>query len=213
MKLLYSFLDFLRAQTRRFMKQIAKGLHVVSRGNLTPSQVTLFGMAMHLPIALLIAYEYNWLAAVLLVVFGLFDTLDGELARLQNRVSIAGMLLDASTDRIKEVFLYSGVAYALMQGDHPGYAFWAVTACGFSICVSYVKAKGEMAISDTNISANEKNRLFQDGLLRFEVRMAILVIGLLINQLLVVTIIIAVLSAYTATERLIKISRRLRVQD
>jgi phosphatidylglycerophosphate synthase len=144
-----------------------------------------------------------------LVIFGLFDTLDGELARLQKRASSAGMLLDASTDRMKEVLLYSGIAYSLAVSPQPATAAWAAFALGASICVSYVKAKGETAIASSGLSANEVNKLFQDGLLRFEVRMFLLVVGLLSNQLLWVVIVIGVLSAFTAIDRLIKISRRL----
>lgn len=208
LKKLYEILDTLRAYTRIGMRGIARILNSVSKGKLSPNSVTIIGLVMHIPIAWLIATEVTIWAAVLLVIFGLFDTLDGELARLQHRASNSGMLLDAVTDRFKEVLLYSGVAYALIQSSHPTYAVWAVAACGASLSVSYVKAKGELAVKDSSLTANQINRLFQDGLLRFEVRMFLLVVGLLISQVAIVTIIIAVLSAYTAIDRLVKISRR-----
>jgi len=191
------------------MRKIAKGLNQISRGKVSPNFITLLGLFMHIPIALLIAKGYFGYGAIGLVVFGLFDTLDGELARLQNRASAAGMLLDASTDRMKEVMLYTGSAYALACMGRPHATAWAVAACGASICVSYIKAKGEMAIKDTKLTPNQVNRLFQDGLGRFEVRMFVLVVGLLANQLLPALILITVLSTFTAFERLIKISRRL----
>lgn len=191
------------------MHKVAVFLNAVTGGRLSPNGVTLIGLAMHVPIALLIAVESNIWAAILLIIFGLFDTLDGELARLQKRASNTGMLLDASTDRFKEVILYIGVAYALVQSSHPSLAAWAVAACGASLCVSYVKAKGELAVKDSNLTPNQINRLFQDGLLRYEVRMAVLVIGLLTNTLVVATILIALLSAYTATDRLVRISKQI----
>ena len=212
MKPISTMLDRARASTRRVMRIIARALNSIFGPRLTPNMVTLIGLVMHLPIGLLIAYEQFILAAVLLVIFGLFDCLDGELARIQNRVSNAGMLLDASTDRFKEVILYTGVAYALINSPAPHMAVWAVVACGASICVSYVKAKGETAVAGGKLTANEVNRLFQDGLFRFEVRMALLVIGLIVNQLLIATVIIAVASSSTAIERLIRITRKLDVQ-
>ena len=150
-------------------------------------------------------------AALLLVIFGLFDTLDGELARLQGRSSARGMLLDASTDRMKEMLLYTGIAYFLATGDDPATSAWAAAALGASVCVSYVKAKGEAAVaaSRKEISHDVLNRMFSDGLLTFEVRMFLLVIGLLSNYLLLVVVIIAVLASYTALMRLMRISRRL----
>lgn len=203
-------LDWVRGGVKRLMGVVARVLNTLSGGHITPNMVTITGLVAHLPIAWLIAYGKFELAAVLLVIFGLFDALDGELARLQKRASAAGMVLDATTDRFKEVFLYCGAAYAIIASTgSPYWAVWAVAACGASLCVSYVKAKGETAIKDVHLSVNEINRLFGDGLLRFEVRMFILVIGLLANQLTAAVIIIAVLSTLTALGRLIRITQKL----
>lgn len=191
------------------MAVFAGWLNRASGGKISPNAVTLTGLAMHVPIAYLIALQQNYLAAALLVIFGLFDALDGALARVQNKTSNAGMLLDASTDRMKEVLLYSGAAYAIVQIGRPNLAVWAVLACGASLCVSYIKAKGETAVAGGKLSANEVNRLFQDGLGRFEIRMAVLVIGLVADKLILAVIAIALLSTYTAFERLIKITRKL----
>ncbi len=191
------------------MHRVARALHALTGGRITPNFITLTGLLMHVPIALLIARGYFIYAGVLLIVFGLFDTLDGELARLQKRAGSRGMLLDASTDRMKEVALYTGAAYFLAAGPRPELAAWAVVACGASICVSYIKAKGETAVKDTQLTPNEVNRLFQDGLGRFEVRMFMLAAGLFLNQLYPILAAIAVLSTYTSFERLIKISRKL----
>lgn len=213
MKPITLFLDLCRTIVRGWMKQVARLLNTVSGGRLSPNTVTIIGLLAHLPIAYLIAINSFWWAALLLVIFGLFDALDGELARLQKRASSAGMLLDASTDRMKETVLYCGVAYSLILSDSPAMAVWAVAACGASLSVSYVKAKGETAVSASKFTPNEINRLFQDGLLRFEVRMALLVIGLLANWLAPITAIIAILSAYTAIDRLVKITHKLQTTE
>src|ERR1700712_190246 len=94
--------DSIKLAVRKFMREIAKLLNHISGGRVTPNGVTWFGFAMHIPIALLIATDHLVWGGVLLIVFGLFDTLDGELARLQNRVTSNGGFLDASTDRFKE---------------------------------------------------------------------------------------------------------------
>lgn len=209
MKALHAVLDAVRDVVRSFMNMIARMLNNVSGGRITPNFITLTGLFMHVPIAWLIAQGYFGYAAMLLVVFGLFDALDGALARLQKKAGSAGMLLDASTDRMKEVILYSGAAFALITMDQGFWAVWAVAACGASICVSYVKAKGETAVAGGKLTPNEINRLFQDGLGRFEIRMFLLIIGLLLNELVIVLVAITVLSTYTAFERLIKITRKL----
>lgn len=213
MQALNTLLDAARQQVRRFMGIVAQVLNRVTNGKLRPNAITITALLAHLPVAWLIATQnYLW-GAVLLVIFGLMDALDGQLARLQNRVSNGGMLLDATTDRMKEVLLYSGAAYALVSMGRPYMAVWAVAACGASLLVSYVKAKGETAIAGGNMPASEVNRLFQDGIMRFEVRMAALVTGLLFGQLGTAVIFIAIGSWLTAFGRLISISRRLNVQS
>lgn len=203
-------LDVIRNAGRGVMQVIARGLNRITFGKLHPDVVTYTGLLMHVPIAYFIATEKLVLAAVLLLVFGLFDTLDGELARLQKRASNAGMVLDASTDRMKEVLLYIGAAYYFIATGQPDFAVWAVAACGGSLLVSYVKAKGETAVKDAGLSPNEINRLFQDGLLRFEVRMFVLIVGLVTNYLWVSVVVIAILSWMTALQRLFSITRKLR---
>ncbi len=194
---------------RKVSFQVAKGLNRASGGRLRPNIITFTGLLAHLPIAWCIATGRFGLAAGLLVFFGLFDALDGGLAKVQNRASSAGMLLDASTDRMKEVILYTGAAYYFVASGMPFYAAWAVAACGGSLLVSYVKAKGETAIRDQKLSANEVNRLFGDGLMRFEVRMFTLIVGLLAGYLWIAVVIIAVLSWLTAVQRLLRLSKKL----
>ncbi|HEY2004105.1 MAG TPA: CDP-alcohol phosphatidyltransferase family protein [Candidatus Saccharimonadia bacterium] len=174
-------LEKVNKTVRKPMARLAAWVHKVGRGRITPNMITWAGLILHIPIALLITQGYLWPSAILLVVFGLFDTLDGELARLTNQASPAGMLLDASTDRIKETFIHGGIAYYLIQGAHPEYAIFAVLALGFSLSVTYLKAKAEVAyavVHKGNIDYHELNRKFSDGIFPFEVRMALVVGGL-----------------------------------
>jgi len=209
MKPLYELLDTCRNIIRKNMRIVARVINRLSGGRISPNTITIIGLATHIPIAWLIATCHPIWAAGLLVIFGLFDTLDGELARLQKRASNAGMLLDASTDRFKEVIIYVGVAYNFVVIGRPYATVWAVAACGASLSVSYVKAKGETAVAGGSLTADETNRLFQDGLMRFEVRIAVLIIGLLTNQLVIAVAVIAILASVTAIDRLIKISRKI----
>ena len=206
---LNALLDGCRDAVRHVMRGIARGLNKLTRGQLSPTSITIIGFLAHIPIAWLIAERQYPLAAVLLVFFGLFDTLDGELARLQGKDSSAGMLLDSTTDRMKEVLLYVGAAFALVAEGRPYFAVWAVAACGASLCVSYVNAWGEAVASRSKLNKHELNKSFRSGLLRFEIRMFLLFVGLLADQLPAMLIVIALFSAYTAFQRLISIIRHL----
>ncbi len=204
-----SSLDSVRKAVKRMLHHVAVFLDRLSHGRISPDMITITALVAHLPIALLIGARFYFIAAVLLVVFGLFDALDGELARLQKRDSSGGMLLDASTDRMKEILLFCGIAYAFVGIVQPYWAVWAVAACGGSLLVSYVKAKGETALTGKHLTANEINRVFQDGLMRYEVRMFILIVCLVLQRLDIAVVLIATLSWWTAFQRLILIRRKL----
>jgi phosphatidylglycerophosphate synthase len=204
------WLGVVRRAIRGAVRHYAVWLNDVTRGKLHPDDVTIAGFLLHFIVAYLIAIHDFVPAGILLAVFGLFDTLDGELARLQKRDSARGMLLDATTDRLKEVIVYTGASITLIHTNQTS-AAWCVVACGVSLCVSYIKAKGEAALATKkNIPHHKLNYIFQDGFMAFEVRMTLLVAGLLFNQLLPAIIIIAFGSLLTLSKRFRLIARELR---
>lgn len=209
MKLLDQLIDVIRNAIKGLMSIFAVALNKATGGKLSADVITLIGLFSHIPIAWLIAEQKNYLAAALLVFFGLFDSIDGALARAQKKSSSRGMLLDASTDRMKEVILYVGACSALVSSGYAGWAGWAVAACGASLVVSYVKAKGETAISNKKLSPSDINRIFADGIMRFEIRMSVLIVGLLTNNLRYALVFIAVTSTLTAIGRFHKINQQL----
>lgn len=203
-----------RDPIKSLMTQVAKVLNRITEGKLSPDAVTLVGFSMHFPIALLIATRHNIWAAVLLVIFGLFDSLDGALARLQKRSDPRGMLLDSITDRMKEVLLYIGASYAIIATtNRPYLAVWAVAACGCSVLVSYINAWGEAVVARNHINQHSVNKSFRGGLFPFEVRMFILVVGLLSDRLALAVVVITLGAIYTALTRLLKIFKRLGEAD
>lgn len=212
MSLMKPIIDPIRKFFRTFIRKIAIWLDLVSGGRIAPNAVTVFGLLMHLPIAIFMARGRFVLAAILLVIFGLFDTLDGELSRVQKRETDAGGFLDAVTDRFKEVLLYSGAAFYLAGTDNPQTAVWAVLACGASLSVSYIKAKGEAVIGarGTGQTYTNLNKMFADGLMSFEVRMFVLVLGMLVDQLLFAVAGIAVLACFTALQRLVLVTSKIK---
>jgi len=207
-----SLIDSSGQLVRRPVKQAAKLLNRISKGKLTPNSVTIIGLIAHLPIAWLIATEHNLAAAILLIIFGLFDTLDGELARLQHRVSSTGMLLDSVTDRFKEVLIYMGIAYVFSTSGQKYDVVVAMLALGASLCVSYINARADSVLL-ANSKANDHNKQFRGGIMRFEIRMVVIILGLLLNHLLSAVILIALLASYTALVRLINATKKLDVQS
>lgn len=199
----------IRSLIRKGIVQIATVLNRVSHGSVTPDMVTWAGFLAHFVVGYCIVAGNLGLAAVLLVIFGLFDTLDGSLARLQKIDSPRGMFLDASTDRFKEVIVYTAIAWYLLGVSEVG-AVLSVLACGIALSISYVKAKGESAVALTKGGAHQEvNRMFHDGLAAFEIRITLLVIGLALNQLPFALSIIVALGLLTLVQRFVHVYRSL----
>jgi phosphatidylglycerophosphate synthase len=202
-------LDKVRDGVRAVMRIVARGLNRITGGKLSPNVVTFVGLFAHLPIAYCIAVGKLPLAAVLLVIFGLFDTLDGELARLQKRTSSMGMFLDSATDRMKEIFLYGGITYYLVSQNLAWYTVWAIIALGGSVLTTYLNAWGDVAMVQ-NDPNHKVNKTFRGGLLRFEIRMFIIFLALSSDRLPLAMVVIAILSWCTALYRLLIITKKLK---
>ena len=208
-----SILDSVKKLVRSMMRSVAKALNRISGGRITPNSVTIVSLLAHIPIAWLIATNHYRPAGLLLIVFGLFDTLDGELARLQNRSSSAGMFLDSVTDRIKEILLYVGAAYSFVSLGRPYMVTWAVLACGVSLLTSYANAWGEVVMRGHKSAVHQTNKTLRTGLMGFEVRMTLFIVGLLSTRLILAVVIIAILTTITALQRIYNVMRALRVQS
>lgn len=196
-------MDYLKNQVRRVMRQVAHTLNKLSNGSITPDHVTLIGLVAHLPIALLIVTNQLVLAGLLLIVFGLFDTLDGELARLQKSTSARGMFLDSVADRMKEFVIYIGLSAWLLQTQaDPAALVLLVGALGVSLMISYLNAWGEAVLARHSSKPDTKlNKAFRGGLMGFEVRMTLIIIGLLSGQVILAITIILLLGTLTLGQR------------
>ncbi len=220
-------LDVVRNGVRAFMRRVAKVLNKVSGGALTPNMVTVIGLLAHAPIAWLIATHHPIWAGGLLLIFGLFDTLDGELARLQGRTSHSGMFLDSVSDRIKEVLVYIGLIGAAASTtatctgigqtcwySNATYMVLLVVALGGSLLTSYINAWGEAVLRGSKVAKSQLNKTFRGGIASFEVRMFLLVIMLLFGWEAIIVPIIAILAWYTALGRMYRVIETLsNVQD
>lgn len=202
------------SHARVLMSMFAKSLDKTFKGRLKPAHITTISLLGHFPAAWALWTGKPVLAAILIVVFGLLDALDGALARAQGTASKLGMFYDAVTDRLKEVLIYTGLA-VYVANDFADVGAWLVVAvAGSSILVSYVKAKGEMAVTAKNHDKQALNRAFGNGISRYEIRMALLVAGLLLTDLLAPLLRLTLaLNMLTAAVRFLEIAKILNVED
>ena len=84
----------------------------------------------------------GWAGGVILFA-GLFDMMDGRVARLGNMSSKFGALYDSVLDRYSELMTFFGICYYLSVKDYFIYAIIAFVALIGSLMVSYVRARAE----------------------------------------------------------------------
>lgn len=205
-----NFIDAITKQVRKFTDLMAVYLDKASKGKITPDMVTWVGFLAHLPIAYLIAQDYLIISAVFLIIFGLFDALDGGLARLQKVASPAGMVLDATTDRLKQMLIFAAISYNFLVNNYSNLEIiLPIIALGVSITGAYFKAKTEaaVAVSKKQADHHKLNRMMTDGLLQFEVLISLIILGLFVDQLLLACWIITILMSLSITSRLIRVRK------
>jgi len=193
----------------------ALGLNRLSRGRIRPNDVTVSMLLLYVPIAFLIGSDHLIWAVSLLVSLSLLDTLDGELARLQNKVTDIGGLLDSVSVRVKELFIYAGVLYLFAVNAQPPYVLLAtIISCGASLITPFINAKGEAIVATYGheLSYDRISHMFASGLLPYIARIALIMSGLLLgmNVLPWIMIIIAVLATLTMFQSLFSITRGMR---
>lgn len=120
---------------------------------LTPNAITTIGLLLNFGVAgvfILGAEEGNrgdlsyvgWAGALVLFA-GLFDMLDGQVARLGKMSSKFGALYDSVLDRYSELIMFLGICYYLVAHHYFLSSIFAFIALIGSMMVSYVRARAE----------------------------------------------------------------------
>jgi len=94
-------------------------------------------------------------AGFLILLGGLFDILDGRVARLSDLGSKFGAFYDSTLDRISEIVVYLGMLslyndYRLELGD-VGMIYLIMLAMAGSLMISYTRARGEALGRDCRV--------------------------------------------------------------
>lgn len=157
--------NLIRQRAQAILNVIARALGAIG---LTPNALTLIGFLLMCGIGAVLATGNFALGGALIVLAGIFDALDGTLARLTNRVTKFGAFLDSTTDRFAEGAVFFGILFAYLQRGLTFVAYLVFFALLGSLMVSYARARAE----GIGVPCKE------GFLTRFE-RIALLIIGLI----------------------------------
>ena len=170
---------------------------LLAKTGLSPNGLTLFGFAVTLGVAWVLSTGRFFLGGFLVLFSGAFDFLDGALARATGRSTKFGAFLDSTLDRFSDGALFLGLlAYYASQGSYHQIVLIGFALMG-SLVTSYARARAEgLGLKD------------EVGVFTRTERIILLAIGLIINQMIVLLWIIAVLSNFTALQRLYHVWRQ-----
>src|ERR1700722_262487 len=128
-------------------------VRLLIRLGLTPNMVTTIGLVLNIGVAIIFIsgaeegrrgdLRYVGWAGGLILFAGLFDMLDGQVARLGNMSSPFGALYDSVLDRYSELILFLGICYYLVSHHYFMSSLFAFIGMIGSMMVSYTRARAE----------------------------------------------------------------------
>lgn len=169
------------------------------RTPITPNMLTLFGLVLNGVVATLLATEHLVAGGLMMIFAGLFDMLDGALAKITNRVSDFGAFLDSVVDRYSEaIVLFGLLLYYYFRPNSQGL---------IEIILIYVILVGSTMISYARARAGALKIRNEVGIMARPERLIILAIGLLFQTVLLFPAlwILAVGTQITALQRIVHV--------
>ena len=145
-----NYRDYLQQLIYKIINPVVHGMIKVG---ITPNLITITGRVLNIVAAVVFVYASfaggdkaltcaGWAGGIVLFA-GLFDMMDGRVARVGNMASKFGALYDSVLDRYSELFTLFGILYfLLLQGYFWGSIITGVAIIG-SLMVSYVRARAE----------------------------------------------------------------------
>lgn len=164
-----------------------------------PDTLTVIGWSLAVCSAVLFALGYARIAGVVMLLGGLFDALDGAVARESNRMSSFGAFLDSTLDRFSESTIFVGLVFFYASANRPYEALLAGAAMTFSLLTSYARARAEGLNIDCEV-----------GLLERAGRIVILSVFSIVGLLTVGLGLVAAGALVTTAQRILHVRRATR---
>jgi CDP-diacylglycerol---glycerol-3-phosphate 3-phosphatidyltransferase len=145
--------NFLKTYGQPLVYQVIHPLILgLSKIGVTPNTITMIGFFLNIGVAMIFIEGGNedhldlryigWGGAMILFA-GLFDMIDGRLARVSNQSSKFGAFFDSVLDRYSEMIMFLGICYYLVAQGYFLSSLFAFLALIGSVMVSYIRARAE----------------------------------------------------------------------
>lgn len=180
---------------------VERGADRLLKWKFTPNEVTILGGIIGVSVGIFIYNDMLWTAVLLLWLSGLFDVLDGTMARRSKRTGF-GTVLDLVFDRVVEISVV--IALALRYPEHM--PVFLLLLGSFVVAMTLF-----LAVGAGSSKRSDKSFYYQPGLIeRTECFILFTLMILFPSWIGVVAVLFLVLEMVTITQRLIEARRILK---
>lgn len=173
----------------KIIRLIVRGLAL---SKINPNVLTFFGLVINIVAASFLATGRFRTAGMVIIFAGLFDMVDGRVARATNQVTRFGGFFDSVLDRYSDLALLVGLLVYYGTINRPAYVVLTAIVMTASVMISYTRTRAENIIPTCKVGFMERPE-----------RVVLLIIGALFLRMAPVLWVIAVLGNLTVVHRMI----------
>lgn len=171
---------------------------IAGRIPLTPNQLSVSGLVLSLVAAYVLLHSL-FAGGLLILAGGVFDILDGVVARTTNRATRFGAFLDSVLDRLADACLMIALAWRYAAAGVTGAALLSLWGLVGSYLISYARARAE----GLGLECRE-------GIMERPERILLIAAGALTGAMEAALWILSVLVLVTVVQRVLHVKRQLR---
>jgi CDP-diacylglycerol--glycerol-3-phosphate 3-phosphatidyltransferase len=181
------------------IRLIVRGLALA---RIHPNVLTFIGLVINGAAAVLLASGRFIAAGLVMIAAGIFDMVDGRVARATNQVTLFGAFFDSVIDRYSDLVLLMGLLVYYASINRFFYVVLTAVVMTGSVMVSYTRARAECVIPKCKVGFMERPE-----------RMVLLILGALFNRMAPVLWVIAVIANITVIHRMLFTWRQTKLLD
>jgi len=159
--------------------------------HINPNLLTFTGVLISFCAAWEFGHGRFFRGGLIIILAGLFDMLDGEVARVSGNATRFGAFYDSVIDRYSDIIILQGLMVYYARRQMLGYVVLVGVAFMGAIMTSYSRARAESLIPSCKVGFMERPE-----------RIVLLIIGGLANRMEAVLWVLAVLANWTVINRI-----------
>ena len=167
-------------------------VRALALSRINPNVLTFLGLVINMIAAAFLAFGAFRTAGAVIIFAGLFDMVDGRVARATNQVTRFGGFFDSVLDRYSDLALLVGLLVYYGTINRPAYVVLTAVVMTATVMISYTRTRAENIIPSCKV-----------GFLERPERIVLLIIGALFDRMAPVLWVIAVLGNITVIHRMI----------